>query len=351
MKNKLEKIKEILVSNNCDGYIVTNNSDILYLSGIKSSNIILLITLDNSYVLSDARYKFVIERQNVYKPYCITKPIIESVTELICDLGLKKVIIDPEHISHKNYMKIFKSVNLYDLSSVTKSLRIIKDNQEIDSIIKAQKISEKAFFATLKFIKEGMTTKEISAYLDYKMSEYGSEENAFSTIVVNEEESADCHGVPSDKKVKNGDLILFDFGATKNGYRNDITRTVALGYINKEKKKMYDLVLEAHKKCAEFLKPGVKCHEVHNIAVEVFKKYGVLDNFLHSLGHGVGIDIHEYPALNSKCEDVLEEGMVVTIEPGLYFENKFGIRIEDTYIITNNGCKSIANIEKSLVTI
>lgn len=349
MKSRINKIKEYIREQGCDSYIVMDNSDIRYFSGLVSSNIVLLITLKKDYVFSDGRYKFVIERQDLFEPCCVTKPVLYEVAEKINELNLKKTLIDPEHINHKRYKELEKSVNLFDKSGITKDLRIIKDKNEIKNIIRAQKIAEKAFVETLRFIKEGITTKEIAAFLDYKMSVYGSEEPAFSTIVVNEEESADCHGVPSEKKIKKGDLILFDFGATYNGYRSDMTRTVAFSEISEEKKKIYDIVLNAHLKAKEELKPGATCNYIDGIARKYIEDAGFGEEFLHSLGHGVGLDIHEYPTLNTKCEDVLKEGMVVTIEPGIYIKNKFGIRIEDTYVITEDGCKSIAETEKSII--
>ncbi len=351
MNSSIEKIREIIISNRCDGVIINNSSDVRYLSGLKSSNIAILITLDKAFVLSDGRYKFLIERQNVYIPICITKGIFESLTELIKEQQLKQVMIDPSEISHKNYKLLSEEINLVNYEKITEKLRIIKNDEEIHNIINAQKIADKAFTEILKMINTGMSTKEIAALLDYKMSVYGSEEPAFSTITVNEEESADCHGVPSDKKVKNGDLILFDFGATYNGYRSDITRTVALGSISEEKKQIYDLVLKAHLEAVKILKPGVLCNMVDEASRKCFREQGLEEYFIHSLGHGVGIDIHEAPTLNKKSDVVLEKNMIVTIEPGLYFKNKFGVRIEDTYLITENGCKSLTNIEKKLIII
>jgi len=351
MRLRLNKIKEIIKEMNCDSYIVLDNNDIRYFSGLVSSNIALLITLNNSYVFSDARYKFVIEGQNIFEPICVSKPIIECLKEKVIEIELKNTLIDPMHINYKNYTLLSESVNLVNKSDITKKLRIIKDEAELDNIIKAQHIAEKAFNEVIKTIKYGDTTKQIAALLDYKMNLYGSEESSFPTIVVNEEESANCHGVPSNKKISKGDLLLFDFGATYNGYRSDMTRTVAISEISDEKKKIYDIVYNAHIFAAKELKPGIMCKDIDAVARNYISKCGYGEYFMHSLGHGVGLDVHEHPSLNTKCEEVLREGMVVTVEPGVYLKNKFGIRIEDTYILTKNGCKSIANIEKSIIII
>ena len=351
MNNPIEHIRKIIFENECDGAIITNHSDIRYLSGLKSSNILILITLNSAYVLSDGRYKYLIERQNTFIPICITKNIFDSVIELSDNENIKKMLIDPSEISHKNYSVLNEKINLIHFEGLLEKIRIIKNEYEIENIMNAQKIADKAFFDTLEFITTGMTTKQIAAFLDYRMASYGSEEPAFSTITVNEEESADCHGVPSDKVIKKGDLLLFDFGATFNGYRSDITRTIAIGEISKEKEKYYNLVLEAHNEAVKILKPGIKCSDIDEVSRLCFKKENVEEYFIHSLGHGVGLDIHEAPYINKKSETILEKGMIVTIEPGLYFKNKFGIRIEDTYLITENGCKSLTNIQKNLIII
>lgn len=351
MNNSLDKIREIIGKFDCDGVIINNNSDIRYLSGLKSSNISILVTFDKAFVLSDGRYKYMIERQELFTPVCITKGMCESLIELITEQKLTKVMIDPSDISHKNYKNIAEQINLYDYENILSELRIIKKDEEISNIIEAQKIADRAFTDILDEISIGMTTKEIAALLDYKMAVYGSEEPAFSTITVNEEESADCHGVPSEKKIKSGDLILFDFGATYNGYRSDITRTIAVESICNEKKDIYDLVLKAHTEAVMKVKPGVLCSDIDEAARKCFRERNLEEYFIHSLGHGVGLDIHEAPVLSKKSETVLKKGMIITIEPGLYFKDKFGIRIEDTYLVTENGCKSLTNIQKNLIII
>lgn len=351
MQLRINKIKKKIKDLECDAYIVLNHNDIRYFSNLVSSNIALLITKDNSYVFSDSRYKFVIESQNIFEPVCVNKTLITCVKEKITELGLKNILIDPTHISYSDYMLLLDGVNLVNHTGITKELRIIKDKDEINNILKAQKIAEKAFSEVLTEIQIGDTTKKIAALLDFKMNLYGSEEPAFSTIVVNEEESSNCHGVPGENKIKKGDLLLFDFGATVNGYRSDMSRTIAIGEISDEKKKIYNIVLNAHKMAADVLKPGMKCREIDAIARDYIASFGYGEDFLHSLGHGVGLDIHENPTLSMRSEEILKEGMIITVEPGIYIKNQFGIRIEDTYIITEHGYKSIAETEKNIIII
>lgn len=351
MNKRILKIKEYMKKQSVDCYIVYSASDVRYFSNLVSSNIMLLITNDKSYVFSDARYKFVIENQKLFEPVCIDKPILKCVCEKIEELSLKTVLADPTHFNYKDFSYLMEKFNVKCVEGITKELRIVKEKEEKENIIKAQRIAEKAYEEVLKDVKVGVTTMEIASKLDYLMKKYGSSEVAFDTIVVSGGNSANCHGVPDDTKIGRGDALLFDFGATYNGYRSDMTRTVFVEEIKEEYKKLYKIVLDAHFKAAGFLKPGIPAKEVDMVVREHFEKCGYLDNYLHSLGHGVGIDIHEYPTLSYKSEEILKEGMVVTIEPGLYFKNKFGIRIEDTYIITKNGCESIAKTDKSIIIV
>lgn len=348
---RLAKIKKILEEKKADAYIVLNYADIRYFSDVISSNIALVITREKDYILSDARYKFVIERQNKFVPVVIKKALLSAVADILKEHGLKKVLLDDSHITFADFKK-FEGESECDFvfeREITKPLRIIKTKEEIENIKKAQKIAEKALSEVLENIKEGMSSKEIAAKLDYKMALYGSEDPAFETIVATGADSADCHAVPNGNKVKKGDFILFDFGATVNGYRSDMTRTVAFGEIDEEKKKIYDIVLKAHLDAMNGVKPGVECSQIDKIARDIIKNNGYEKDFLHSLGHGVGIDIHEEPRLSEKSTDVLESGMVVTVEPGIYLGNKFGVRIEDTVIITENGYESVADFPKNLI--
>lgn len=343
--------KNLLEERNADGYLVFDHSDIRYFSGLTSSNIALLITKNESFVFSDSRYKYRIESQNEFTPIVVNKSVAAAAAEKAKELKLKKILAEPEDFSYGDYIKNLSSVKdaLQFESGITTKIRAVKRKDEIEKIIKAQGIAEKALKEVFSFIKEGITTKEIAAKLDYIMGIMGSEEPAFSTIALTGAQTADCHGIPDGTKVKNGDFLLFDFGATVNGYRSDMTRTIAYGNVTEEMGNIYDIVLKAHLKAAKELKAEVKASEIDKKAREYIREEGYGELFLHSTGHGVGLDIHEYPTLSTKSDAVLSEGMAVTIEPGIYIKDKFGIRIEDTYIIEKNGSYSTAKMEKNLI--
>lgn len=343
--------REILKEYNADCYLVLNSSDIRYFSGLVSSNIALLITEAEAFVFSDGRYKYHIESQSLYTPVVCTGGACIAGAAKIKELGLKRVLIDPESFSYGTYLKAFAEIsgNFITASGITNFLRARKSEYEIECIKRAQNIAEESLKEILPLVKEGVTTAEIAAKLDFAMKIKGSEEPAFSTIVLTGAGSADCHGVPDGSVVKKGDFVLFDFGATFKGLRSDMTRTFAVGEADDLMRSLYETVLDAHYRAAEKIKPGIKASEVDSAARKVISDAGYGELFLHSTGHGVGYDIHEFPTVSSKSEAILEENMIITDEPGIYIKDKFGIRIEDMYIVGKNEGISMAEMSKNLI--
>ena len=351
MMNLRKALNSLLEKYRADSYIILSESDVRYFSGIVSSNIALLITKDGFYVISDSRYKYRIEAQSEFIPVVCKKNIYEEIRKIADEKKLSAILIDPAHLSYGVYLKYFFDISgkLILESDITTGLRSVKSGYETESIKKAQQISEKALFDILPSISEGMTTAEISAKLEYAMKLCGSEEPAFETIVLTGEGTADCHGIPDNSKVKEGDFILFDFGATVNGYRSDMTRTFAFRSASEKQKAIYALVLKAHYEAAAKIKSGIFASEVDKAARDVIENAGCADYFLHSTGHGVGLDIHEYPNVTAKSSALLENDMIITVEPGIYFKNEFGVRIEDMYIVKENEGVSLAGAEKNLI--
>jgi Xaa-Pro aminopeptidase len=228
-------------------------------------------------------------------------------------------------------------------------LRSIKTENEVESIVKAQRIAEDAFNHILKFIKVGVTEKEIALELDFYMLRNGGEGLSFETIAVSGKNSSMPHGVPCDKKVENGDFITMDFGTIINGYHSDMTRTVAVGFATDEMKNVYDAVLKAQKNCLDNIKAGISCKDGDMFARSVINDSGYGKYFTHSTGHGVGVEIHEFPNLSPASDSILQVGNIVTVEPGIYIPGKFGVRIEDMALITENGCRNLTNAPKELI--
>ena len=201
----------------------------------------------------------------------------------------------------------------------------------------------------MKFIKVGITEKEIALELDFFMLRNGGEGLSFETIAVSGKNSSMPHGVPSEKKIENGDFITLDFGTVINGYHSDMTRTVAMGFASDEMKNVYDVVLKAQQNCLDNIKAGVSCKDGDEFARSIIRNAGYGQYFTHSTGHGVGVEIHEYPNLSIYSDSVLQAGNIVTVEPGIYIPEKFGVRIEDMALITEKGCTNLTKASKDLI--
>ena len=214
---------------------------------------------------------------------------------------------------------------------------------------KANSIAEKSFIELLNFVEEGKTEKELAAQFDYIMAKNGSDGLSFDTILVSGPNTSMPHGVPSGRKLKKGEFVLFDFGATFRGYHSDMTRTIALGSADDEMREMYYLVLKAQEAGIKALKAGEKCADVYKAAYDVLDEKNMAQYFRHGLGHGVGIEIHEGFNASPRSKDVYEIGNATSIEPGIYLPDKFGIRIEDVCIVTENSNENISTVNKELV--
>ena len=220
-------------------------------------------------------------------------------------------------------------------------MRAVKDNSELENIIAAQKLTDDAFGYILNHISAGRTEKEVMLDMEFYIRKAGSEGVAFDFIVVSGKNSSLPHGVPTDKKIENGDFVTLDFGAVINGYRSDMTRTVAVGGVSAEQKAVYYTVQKAQKAALAAIKPGVKCADIDKIARDIIDKAGYKGRFGHGLGHSVGVEIHEAPSFSQRSNAVTRAGNVITVEPGIYLDGKFGVRLEDTFLVTKTGRKKL----------
>ena len=231
-------------------------------------------------------------------------------------------------------------------------MRLIKKDYEIENIKKATEISDIAFAETIKIVKAGMSEKDVAAHLEYIQRNLGAEDKSFNTIVASGYRSALPHGVASDKKIGNNELVTTDFGAYYNGYVSDVTRTFFVGdKIEDKQREIYNIVLEANLLAIKHVKAGMKGSELDKIARDYIAGKGYGDNFGHGLGHGIGLEIHEAPTVSPLGDIVLEENMLITIEPGIYIEGYGGVRIEDDVIVKKDGCVVLNKTSKELLMI
>lgn len=353
----MERYEKLFDYISADCALITSDINRRYFTGMKSSAGIVVAFPEKQYLLIDFRY---IEkaRESVKNADVIELTTVKpQIMELLKKHGAKTMAIESETMTVKTlngYKHFFKEITVDDsdsLSNAINHLRSVKDENEISCIRRAQEIAEKSLDELIPFISVGKTEREVALELNRLMFVNGAEDLSFETIVLSGKNTSMPHGVPSDKKICNGEFVLMDFGAVWNGYHSDMTRTICIGEPDSEMKKVYNTVLEAQLTALEYAKAGVTGKALDRIARDVIEKAGYGENFGHSLGHGVGLEIHEKPNASSNNESVLEKNSIVTVEPGIYIAGKFGVRIEDFVILTENGCDNLTKYAKNIISL
>ena len=355
----MNEVVSVLKSNlsNDEALIVESIPNRFYITGFDSSDGFVYISNNRAVFLIDSRY--VEKAQKTVKSCEVVLSVLplDELKDLLLKDGVKTVYIETESVSldvFKKYKDAFcnivvSSEDKFDV--ILKDLRSVKSEKELSLIKKAQKLTDETFNYILNRISIGRTEKEIMLDMEFFMRKNGADAVAFDFIVVSGKNSSLPHGVPTDKKIEKGDFLTMDFGATVDGYRSDMTRTVAVGCVSDEQKKIYDIVFNAQQKAIDKIKSGMVCKDIDSIAREYISKNGYKENFGHGLGHSVGIEIHERPNFNTRCDTVLKPGTVMTVEPGIYLPDKFGVRIEDMVYVTDDGCINLTKSPKNLLII
>ena len=326
-----------------------------YFTGFESSDGFLIASENRAVFITDGRYIEAAEKQISNCEVKLLGKTYPQIAEILKEMNCNRLLVESTRMTVSTYnslkgvlKKILVSTDT-TLDTIINTLRSVKTEIEVENIIKAQRIAEDAFNHILNFIKVGVTEKEIALELDFYMLRHGGEGLSFETIAVSGANSSMPHGVPSNKKIKNGDFITMDFGTIINGYHSDMTRTVAVGFATDEMKNVYDTVLKAQQNCLDNIKAGISCKDGDEFARSVIRNAGLGQYFTHSTGHGVGVEIHEFPNLSPASDSVLQVGNIVTVEPGIYIPENFGVRIEDMALITENGCRNLTNAKKDLI--
>ncbi len=352
LANRVNEIRKILKENMAAFIISPQNR--FYLTDFETSDGFVYISEKSAIFMTDSRY--IEKAESVVKSMdtVLLTSQNEQLSKIIKDEKIKTVLIETDYIT-VNALSSLKS-GVGDIFSTSSELtdklllmRSKKELEEINRIKEAQRITDLTFSYILERISAGRTEKEIMLDMEFFMRKSGSEGIAFDFIVVSGKNSSLPHGVPTDKKIEKGDFITMDFGAVIKGYRSDMTRTVAVGEITSEQKSVYDTVLKAQKAALDFAALGKNCSDVDKAARDIIDATEFKDTFGHALGHSVGIDIHESPSFSPRSKDILKCGNVMTIEPGIYLKNKFGVRIEDMIYITENGNDNLTKSRKDLI--
>lgn len=357
MVDRISKLREKIPVKAGQAALITSPVNRLYLSGLKSSKGWIFITPDESYFFVDFRYYAAAKKQVSSLNIVLTSDFKADLLKIARKHQVKTVLIENDGITLSEVLKVEKwlkegdiALNKHNaLDKALYSLRAKKTPIEIENVKIAQEIAENALRELLPLIRPGVTEKELAFELEFLLRKEGAEAIAFDLIVASGKTSAIPHAEPSDKPIEIGDFVTIDMGAVCAGYHSDMTRTVAVGAISDEQRRIYNVVLEAQKMAIDAVKPGISCKDIDAIARNFIAESGYANCFGHALGHGVGLEIHEKPFLSKRSEDILQPGMIITIEPGIYLANAFGVRIEDMLLVTADGHENLTAIEKELI--
>ncbi|ATW25180.1 M24 family metallopeptidase [Candidatus Formimonas warabiya] len=353
---RIDRVIKSMEDHGVDSLLIMKDANLRYVSHFTGSESYLIITAKKKILITDSRYTEQAEQEcpgfEIVRYRHPFPSLEETLKTMVSRLHITRLGFEKDYLTFDGYENI--SHALPDLEfvptlGIVESVRSIKDPHEIDFMKRAAHIADMAFTNILKYVHIGITEKDIETELEYVMKRQGAFSTAFPTIVASGPRSSLPHGVPSQRQIQYGDLITLDFGALYEGYRSDMTRTVAMGKADAKQKQIYDLVLYAQKEGVQAISAGIKASQVDHRVRNIIKEAGYGEFFSHGLGHGVGLEIHEAPSLNSRNEEILVSGNVVTVEPGIYLPNWGGVRIEDTVLVTERGCEVLTHAPKELM--
>ena len=354
--NRIKKLSMALPEG-ADAALITSDVNRRYFTGLGSSAGTLLAFRDAAYFIIDFRYIEVAKSTVTGARVMLQEKLTEQLDTLLKKHGAQTVAIETDYLTVGTLEQYRQKLSGYEfltestLNDAILSMRSVKEPQELECIQKAQAITDAAFLDILDFIQPGKTEKEIAAYLEYCMRRRGADGLAFETIAAGGPNSAKPHAVPGDRPLQTGDFFTLDYGASWGGYCSDMTRTVAVGEPTEEMRRVYQTVLDAQCLGIRTAQVGVSCRAVDEAARELIYKAGYEGCFGHSLGHSVGLEIHEMPGFSPSIDPqtLCREGMVITVEPGVYLEGRFGVRIEDMVWFAPDGTKDLTNSPKELI--
>ncbi len=350
--NNIRRIQEALIQQGLDAILITDEKNQRYATGFPFTDGYVLVAREKAWLITDSRY---IEAAEKIAGGCCTVQMFDrghSAVSLLkaalAEAGVEKLAAEEEKLSYASFAALSRNLEkqFYASKGLLMGLRASKNQEEIDSMIQAQRISEKALEKTLTLIKPGMTEREVMAELSYYMLKFGSEGNSFDPIVVTGKNTSMPHGVPGDTVIQAGDFITMDFGSLKNGYCSDMTRTVAVGYATEEMRNVYNIVLQAQLAGIAAARSGIPGKLIDKAARDVIEAAGYGAYFGHGFGHSLGLDIHEPPLAGPRGEALMAENDLCSAEPGIYIPGKFGVRIEDVMIIRKDGAEVITKAPK-----
>ncbi len=346
------KLEILANSRKVDAVLISDLKSIRYFCGFTGSSAYLLFCRGKMYFLTDGRYRTQSEKEVENAEIIVYENnALESISSLAEDLGIERLLFESKEISYDDFIKLkgsLKKTELIPAGDEIRKTRTVKDDIEIALLKRAVEIPLNAFIAIHDLIKPGIREIDVALALEDEMRKRGAQKVSFDIIVASGKRSSFPHGLAEEKIIEDHDLVVVDFGAVFKGYNTDETCTVKVGDVGTEALKIYDTVLSAHDKAIEAARPGVTACDVDGAARNYIEEKGYGKFFVHGTGHGVGLDVHELPIVSKKSKDVLEEGMVITVEPGIYMPDIGGVRIEDMVLITASGSEVITKCNNYL---
>ena len=351
---RLHKLAAMARANHCDGVLITEAENLCYATGFVGLEGMVLVTADGKgYCFTDSRYIEAAEKAIAPWGYQVIQPDVsypQCVAQLCQEHKLESLLFEDQDMTVASHARYTAAVpaKLIPAGEAFSETREVKEEIEVERIVAAQRIAEKALEEILPLIKPGAVEREVAAELDYRMARLGSTGVSFPTIFVSGAKSSLPHGTPGDKKIEAGDFVTIDFGAMVGGYHSDMTRTFAVGYATDEMKKVYDTVLRAQLAGIEAMAEGMLGSQVDKAARDIIEAAGYGPYFGHGLGHSLGLNIHESPRAAKTYHRELVQGNIITIEPGIYLPGKFGVRIEDMVYLAADGKRNLTKAPKEL---
>ena len=355
MNFRLARLRAEMQRRGLDALLVSFLPNVRYLSGFSGSNALCVVTRTGAVLVTDSRYARQSRSEARRLQRVITAlPLPEALNAFGVLKRLRTVGFEAEHVPYVQYRmlkKLFPRISFRGTTGLVEDIALIKDASEIDSVHKAARISDRVFGEIISLIRPGVRESEIAAEISYLLRRHGGERDAFEPIVASGERAILPHARATTKRIRRGELVVLDFGTTCNGYCSDLTRTVAVGRVSRAARETYALVREAHADAIAAARAGMMARELDAVARERFRRAGYGRYFVHSLGHGLGLSIHERPRVSPLSRERLQAGSVITIEPGLYIPGVGGVRIEDDVVLTPGGCKVLTGASRELMTL
>lgn len=344
MNKRVEKLRNKIDDNTA--VYITSRANILYYSGFTSEDASLIISHDKAVIITDSRYTV---QAHIQSPDFELRDISEGILNILKDFP-ENIWYEEDNITVGQYNKIVSDGKHYfPRQSEISYLRRFKDSYEIDKLRQAEKIGDEAFSHILDYIKPGISERDVALEIEFFMRKNGASGLSFETIAASGVRSCMPHGTASDKLIEKGDFITLDFGCVFEGYCSDMTRTVAVGSVSDRQREVYNVVLKAQTTALSEIAVGKKCRDIDKTARDIISSAGYGEYFGHSLGHGVGIMIHEQPVFSPRSDDVIADGNIVTVEPGIYIPDSFGVRIEDLVAVYDNKIENLTSSSKELI--